>query len=74
MALSFTTTTSRRRAAARSARGRRPRAASLTSLARTKRSGGPEDRALYRCECGHAFQAAVSTTVACPGCGQTQAW
>ena len=42
--------------------------------ARAKRSGGPEDRALYRCGCGYAFRASVSTTVGCPRCGTTQAW
>lgn len=47
---------------------------SLHSQARAKRSGGPEDRALYRCGCGYAFKAQVSTTVGCPSCGQTQAW
>ena len=41
---------------------------------RARASGGPEDNALYRCECGFAFEAAVSTTVACPHCGTGQAW
>jgi predicted RNA-binding Zn-ribbon protein involved in translation (DUF1610 family) len=41
---------------------------------RARASGGPEDSALYRCQCGFAFQAAVSTTVACPHCGTGQAW
>ncbi|HEV3128973.1 MAG TPA: hypothetical protein VGY32_08315 [Solirubrobacteraceae bacterium] len=40
-----------------------------------RRSGGPsQDRALYACGCGYAFNAAVSTSVACPHCGRTQAW
>ena len=39
----------------------RPRNAVLQTLARAKRSGGPEDRALYSCECGYAFKAEVST-------------
>jgi hypothetical protein len=50
------------------------RSSSLHSQARAQRSGGPDDRALYRCGCGYAFTAAVSTTVGCPHCGQTQAW
>jgi hypothetical protein len=41
---------------------------------RARRSGGPEDRALYSCSCGYAFKAKVTTTVGCPQCGQTQAW
>jgi hypothetical protein len=43
-------------------------------LARAKRSGGPEDRALYECGCGHMFKAEVSTSVGCPHCGTCQAW
>jgi hypothetical protein len=41
---------------------------------RERRSGGPEDQALYSCGCGYAFKARVTTTVGCPQCGQTQAW
>lgn len=41
---------------------------------RMRESGGPEDHALYRCGCGFAFEAAVTTTVACPHCGSGQAW
>jgi hypothetical protein len=53
-----------------------PQPAHATSYAqaRAKRSGGPEDRALYTCECGYAFKASVTTTVSCPHCRQTQAW
>jgi hypothetical protein len=53
-----------------------PQPASAVSYtqARAKRSGGPEDRALYRCQCGYAFKASVTTTVGCPHCGETQAW
>jgi hypothetical protein len=61
----------RRPRAGRPARGR---AAVLQTLARAKRSGGPEDRALYTCQCGHAFKADVSTSVGCPQCGTGQAW
>lgn len=42
--------------------------------ARAKRSGGPEDLALYTCECGYAFKAEVTTSVGCPECGTRQAW
>lgn len=42
--------------------------------ARERDSGGPQDRAAYRCSCGYVFEAAVSTTVGCPHCGGTQAW
>jgi hypothetical protein len=51
-----------------------PRLSVLQLLARAKRSGGPEDRALYSCSCGHAFKAEVSTSVGCPSCGSGQAW
>ena len=52
----------------------RPRTKVLQTLARAKRSGGPEDRALYTCACGYAFKADVSTAVGCPHCGPRQAW
>ncbi len=42
--------------------------------ARARRSGGPQDQALYTCSCGVAFTAEVSTSVGCPHCGQAQAW
>jgi hypothetical protein len=41
---------------------------------RLRDSGGPDDRALYRCGCGTAFRADVSTSVSCPHCGGQQAW
>ena len=41
---------------------------------RTREAGGPQDHALYACECGHAFADDVSTHVACPRCGVEQAW
>ncbi len=41
---------------------------------RMRESGGPDDRALYRCGCGAAFRADVSASVSCPGCGGEQAW
>ncbi len=45
------------------ARGRRP-----------TESGGEFDRTTYTCQCGFVFQAAVVTSVACPHCGDSQAW
>jgi hypothetical protein len=33
-----------------------------------------QDRALYACACGAGFQADVSVSVQCPGCGAEQAW
>ena len=42
---------------------------------RERRQGGPsEDRALYTCQCGYAFEAPVTTSVGCPHCACTQAW
>ncbi len=45
-----------------------------TETESARRAGGPEDRALYACSCGHAFKAPVSTSVGCPRCGARQAW
>jgi predicted Zn-ribbon and HTH transcriptional regulator len=55
-------------------RATRTRRTVLQALARAKRSGGPEDRALYNCSCGYVFKADVSTSVGCPQCGTCQAW
>ena len=54
----------------------RPSAAAPSSTGpRERRHGGPsEDRALYTCECGYAFEALVTTSVGCPHCDRTQAW
>ncbi len=41
---------------------------------RARRAGGPEDRALYTCGCGAAFDAAVLMDVSCPACGAAQSW
>ncbi len=41
---------------------------------RVRDGGGPLDQAQYSCACGYVFDAAVSTTVACPHCGDGQAW
>ena len=45
-----------------------------TETESAKRAGGPQDRALYECDCGSRFTAAVSTSVDCPRCGSDQAW
>jgi hypothetical protein len=51
----------------------RPQAAQ--PVHRSLRQGGAsEDRALYSCGCGCAFDAPVSTSVDCPHCGDRQAW
>jgi hypothetical protein len=39
-----------------------------------REAGGPEDTETHACGCGYVFQAAVSTSVACPNCGAGQAW
>jgi hypothetical protein len=41
---------------------------------RHRASVAPEDTAHYACSCGFQFEAAVSTSVACPHCGTGQAW
>ncbi len=52
-----------------------PAALSQGSSPRERRHGGPsQDRALYTCECGYAFEALVTTSVGCPHCARTQAW
>jgi hypothetical protein len=68
----------RRGHAAMSATARQPKpsqALSASAAARRRRHGGPaQDHALYNCECGMVFEAAVSTAVDCPHCGRMQAW
>lgn len=44
------------------------------AVERVRAAGGPHDEACYTCQCGYLFNAAVSTTVACPNCGVEQAW
>jgi hypothetical protein len=51
-----------------------PRPVVDAAQARARRSGGPQDQALYSCDCGYAFKAAVTTSVGCPNCGTAQAW
>lgn len=41
---------------------------------RARAAGGPEDHALYKCDCGYAFEADVSAAVDCPHCGTEQTW
>jgi hypothetical protein len=46
-----------------------------TQYRRTRREQTPtQDNALYTCHCGYVFEAAVSTSVGCPHCGERQAW
>jgi hypothetical protein len=66
--------TKRRRPALRRRREATAGAPVQKQLARARRSGGPEDRAFYRCGCGNAFTATVSTSVGCPSCGEPQPW
>jgi hypothetical protein len=66
-------------------RGTQPEAAAAASAAepqrpavapgRSRRDHLPlQDHALYSCQCGFVFEAAVCTTVDCPHCGSGQAW
>ncbi len=41
---------------------------------RARAAGGPEDHALYTCDCGHVFEADVCAGVDCPRCGGEQNW
>jgi rubrerythrin len=62
----------------RSSRRTKPEQPALTREAAetrdARRGGGPQDRALYSCMCGYAFEAKVTTSVSCPHCGTEQAW
>jgi hypothetical protein len=67
-----------RRAAPRGSHGR-PTPEAIEPVAgrderRVREAGGPADRALYGCHCGCAFHAPVTASVACPRCGDAQAW
>lgn len=46
----------------------------LAQERRMRDAGGPLDNATYGCSCGLIFEAAVSTGVRCPACGNHQAW
>ena len=72
MHLTYPLSTIRRDRAER--RLERTRPVVSAAQARARRSGGPQDRALYRCGCGYAFKAEVTTSVGCPHCGTAQAW
>ena len=50
------------------------RPAMPVSQIRARRGSGPEDRALYGCECGFAWTGEVTASPSCPHCGQPQAW
>ena len=45
-----------------------------TKTLRSRRVGGPQDRALYHCECGYHWTGAVTASPGCPHCGTPQAW
>jgi hypothetical protein len=52
-----------------------PRPAALSvSQVRARRGSGPEDRALYSCECGFTWTGEVTASPGCPHCGTLQAW
>ena len=55
-------------------RASEPRPALPVSQVRARRGSGPEDRALYSCECGFAWTGEVTASPSCPHCGQPQAW
>lgn len=46
----------------------------LAAERRMRGAGGPQDMALYRCDCGYVFDAPVTTTVTCPHCSDDLAW
>jgi hypothetical protein len=46
----------------------------LRPLGTDRRTLPDEDRATYNCGCGYIFSHDVSTSVACPHCGDAQAW
>jgi hypothetical protein len=52
----------------------RPNADSVATTPRRRQGGPTQDTALYKCQCGYVFEAAVSTSVGCPHCGDKQAW
>ena len=51
-----------------------PEARPIRPEERERRTGGPQDKALFVCRCGSAFQAQVTASVRCPHCGDPQAW
>jgi hypothetical protein len=54
---------------------RQPTPPAATGATTAEASSGPaQDSAVYNCHCGMVFEAAVSTTIACPHCGDSQGW
>jgi len=53
---------------------RRARHSAAGARERNQRANISQDAALYSCECGYVFKAAVTTSVGCPHCGTDQAW
>ncbi len=51
-----------------------PRSALPMAQVRARRGSGPQDRALYSCECGFAWTGEVTASPGCPHCGTPQAW
>jgi hypothetical protein len=72
--MSPTTTDSNSRRARQQRRPTHDRPVVSAGTARDRRASNPQDQALYRCGCGAAFTAEVSTSVGCPQCGTAQAW
>ena len=70
--MASTKTTQRKRASSQTSTVKISEARRCDSVA--KAAGGPNDKAVYKCSCGHEFEAAVSTSVQCPHCGTGQAW
>jgi hypothetical protein len=64
----------RLRQATRRAPEPRPRPTLNVSQVRARRGSGPEDRALYSCECGFAWTGEVTASPCCAHCGTPQAW
>lgn len=60
--------------APRPAAAARPRHHHGAADARSRRVAGPEDRALYHCECGFHWTGEVTASPGCPHCGTPQAW
>jgi rubrerythrin len=58
----------------RTRRGAAARQEASPGRERNKRANVSEDAALYSCQCGYVFKAAVTTSVGCPHCGSAQAW
>ena len=74
MQLTKTKSLRRRPQRTRQALSRDTRPAMPVSQVRARRGSGPEDRALYGCECGFAWTGEVTASPSCPHCGQPQAW